>query len=442
MGILFLANDNSCKEQVVNIAKNPVQKVWLNRNFRLLWAGQGASLLGDQFELIAAPWLVLKLTHDPLALGFMLALSSVPRALFMLIGGAITDRFSARNVMLLSDVFRLALTVFMTILIFTGDVQTWILYVFAILYGLVSGFFNPASSSIVPRLVEKEDLSSGNALIQGTAQLTSFAGPVLAGGLIALFSGPSSVGTEGIALEFGLDALSFLVSILTLWQIRPTETRNTSIPDNVLNSIKEGIQFAVQDSSLKVIFIMIAAANLFFVGPLLVGMPVLAQERLAGSAATFGLIMSAYGGGNVLGISSAASLPKPKAELLNGLIAGLFALFGLALAAFAFVSSTWPAFGILFVLGLGNGYFAITLITLLQQRTPSDRIGRIMSMVLFANVGLVPISQALSGIIIKFDIRALFIGAGLLMMLLSVLAAANREARSLGNNLMNASPAE
>jgi predicted MFS family arabinose efflux permease len=171
-------------------------------------------------------------------------------------------------------------------------------------------------------------------------------------------------------------------------------------------------------------------------------MPVLAQQRLAGGAVAFGLIMSAYGGGNVLGILTAGSLPKPKAGLLNSLLVGLFASFGLALAAFTFVNSTWVAFVMLFVLGVGNGYFAITLITLLQQRTPSDRIGRIMSMVLFANVGLAPISQALSGTIIKFDLQCLFIGAGVLMVLLAGWVAVNREARALGDNLFNASPAD
>ena len=190
----------------MNASNNPILKVYRNHNFRLLWAGQGASLLGDQFELIAAPWLVLKLTHDPLALGFVLALSSIPRALFMLVGGAITDRFSARSVMLISDILRLGLTAVMAVLIFSVGLQTWMLYAFALLFGLVSGFFNPAANSIVPHLIGKEDLRSGNSLIQGTAQLTSFAGPVLAGGLIALFSSSSSVGTAGIALAFGLDA--------------------------------------------------------------------------------------------------------------------------------------------------------------------------------------------------------------------------------------------
>lgn len=440
--MLFSSTDFSNKEQMMATSNSPFQKIFHNRNFRLLWIGQGASLLGDQFELIAAPWLVLKLTHDPLALGFVLALSSIPRALFMLVGGAITDRFSARNVMLISDILRLGLTAMMAFLIFTNMLQTWILYVFAFLFGLVSGFFNPASNSIVPHMIGKEDLRAGNSLIQGTAQLTSFAGPVLAGGLIALFSSSASGGTEGIALAFALDAISFLISIMTLWQIRQQEIGNNRANDHILKSIFEGLQFVLQDSSLKVSLILISAANLFFVGPLYVGMPVLAQLRLAGGAAAFGLIMSAYGGGNLLGILSAGSLPKPKASLLNRLIVGLFALFGLMLATFAFVTSTWMAFGMLLVLGVGNGYLAITLITLIQQRIPTGKIGRIMSMVLFANVGLVPVSQALSGIIIKFSLQYLFIGAGILMIMLAGWAALNRETRSLGSSLLSASPAD
>jgi MFS family permease len=88
---------------------NPLQNAFRNPNFRLLWAGQATSILGDQFSMIAMPWLVLKLTgSDPVALGTVLALGSVPRALFMLLGGAVTDRLSQRMVMLISDILRLA----------------------------------------------------------------------------------------------------------------------------------------------------------------------------------------------------------------------------------------------------------------------------------------------------------------------------------------------
>ena len=78
-------------------------------DFRLLWAGESISLLGDQFYLIALPWLVLQVTGNALALGTVLALASIPRALFMLIGGAFVDRFSPRLIMLLSNFARMVL---------------------------------------------------------------------------------------------------------------------------------------------------------------------------------------------------------------------------------------------------------------------------------------------------------------------------------------------
>jgi len=426
----------------MNAKPNPIQNVLQNRNFRLLWAGQGISLLGDQFELIAAPWLVLKLTGDPLALGSVLALSSIPRALFMLVGGAITDRFSPRTIMLVSDAVRLALTALMAALIFTNGLQVWMLYAFALLYGLVSGFFNPAASSVVPHIVARSDLQAGNSLIQGTAQLTNFVGPILAGSLIGLFGQDPAAGNTGIALAFALDSLSFLGSILTLVAMNAIHPVAAAGAENVLASIRNGVRFALQDSFLRVMLVLIAGANLLFVGPLLVGMPVLAQLRLAGGALAYGLVMSAYGGGNLLGILLAGSLPKPNGKQLNRLVVALVSSFGLALAAFAFITSTWLAFAILLVVGVGNGYFAITAITLLQQRTPAGKLGRIMSLVLFANVGLVPVSQALSGLFIKLSLEGLFLGAGILMIGLAAWVALDREARQMGSQLLAPAPAE
>ena len=107
--------------------KNSLRNVFSIRDFRLLFAGVSTSLLGDQFTLIATPWLVLQLTGDPVALGTVLALEGIPRALFMLFGGAITDRFSPRIIMLASDIARLILAGLMTAVVFTGIVQLWML---------------------------------------------------------------------------------------------------------------------------------------------------------------------------------------------------------------------------------------------------------------------------------------------------------------------------
>jgi MFS family permease len=429
----------------MNAKENPMKKVFSNHNFRYLWAGQGISTLGDQFEMIAAPWLVLNLTNDPLALGTVMALSSVPRAIFMLVGGAITDRFSARTIMLTSDVIRLVLTLLIALVVFTGAIQIWMLYAFALLFGLIGGFFSPAASSILPHIVAKDDIAAGNSLVQGTAQLANFVGPVLAGGLIALFANTpgagSSIGMTGIALAFVLDALSFLVSILTLLAMNRVEVPRDEAAEDVWSAIKNGIRYAASDPLLRTMLLLVSAANLFFTGPLLVGIPVLAQMRLTGGAAAYGLIMGAYAGGNLVGILLGGSLPRPKPGQLNSMLVALLASFAAALIAFAYIRSTWLAFAVLLAQGVGNGYFAVTVFTLLQQRTPVHMTGRVMSLMLFSSAGLMPISQALSGFFIKLSLEGLFIAAGLLMLSLAVWTALDRSARTLGSLILDQSPA-
>ena len=87
------------------------------REFRLFWIGTPTSLIGDQLSFVALPWLVLKLTGDPLAMGSVIAVAAVPRAVFMLLGGALTDRFSPRIVMLLSNLVRLVSVLVLAVLV-------------------------------------------------------------------------------------------------------------------------------------------------------------------------------------------------------------------------------------------------------------------------------------------------------------------------------------
>ena len=128
------------------------------RNFRLLWIGEGISLLGDQFYMIALPWLVLSLTGNALAVGTVMAMAGIPRALFMLVGGALTDRFTPRKLMINSNLARMVLTGLLAALVATNLIQIWMLYGFALFFGLADAFFFPAQSAIVPQLVDKDRL--------------------------------------------------------------------------------------------------------------------------------------------------------------------------------------------------------------------------------------------------------------------------------------------
>ena len=400
-------------------AKNPMLTVLSIRDFRLLFAGVSTSLLGDQFALIATPWLVLQLTGDPLALGLVLALEGVPRALFMLFGGAITDRFSPRLIMLASDLVRFLLAGLMALVVFTGAVQMWMLYGFGLGFGLVAGFAVPAGNSIVPLLVKEKDLQAGNSIIMGVGQLVGFVGPVVAGILIGRFS----QSLLGIGLAFGIDAVTFAVSAVTLGLMRGggklAGSAGDSGQEDIWSAIMSGLKYVWDDQALRLIFLVIAAVNFLFVGPVLVGAPVLADQRLPEGAVAFGLLMSGFAMGNLGGFLLAGALPRPTGRIMRGLLIGLLAVFGLAMAVVGFVSSTWLDVSLMVCLGLGNGYVTIILFTWVQTRTPKTMLGRIMSLLMLSSAGLVPVSQAISGAIGAWNLTLLFVLAGGLIVLMT-----------------------
>ncbi len=420
--------------------KHPMLRILSLRDFRLLFSGTTTSLLGDQFAFIATPWLVLKMTGDPLALGIVLALEGIPRAVFMLLGGAITDRLSPRLIMLTSDVIRGVLTVLMAVVVFTGTVQMWMVYAFGLGFGLVAGFAIPASNSIVPRLVTQQDLPAGNSIMMGASQLIGFIGPTVAGILIGGFS----QSPLGIGLAFAIDAASFAVSVITLWLMhgggRQPSSAGSTAEEGVWASILAGLNTLWDDKVLRLMFVVITAMNFLFVGPLLVGIPVLAKQRLPEGALAFGLLISAYSGGNLAGYLLAGSLPRPGGKVMRIFIVVLLAVFGLVLGSFGFIRSTWVDFALMLLLGLGNGYLSITLFTWMQTRTPKEMLGRMMSILMLSNTGLVPISQAISGAVSRWSLTGLFASAGLLILLVTLWAAPQPELKAFSESLAAAQP--
>lgn len=406
------------------------------RDFRLLFSGSAISLLGDQFALIATPWLVLKLTNDPLVLGVVLALEGIPRAMFMLLGGAITDRFSPRLIMLVSDIIRLILTGIMAFVIITGLIQIWMLYAFGLGFGLVAGFALPAQNSIVPVIVDEKDLQAGNSLILIIAQLAGFVGPTIAGIIIGKHKGSYS----GISVAFTVDAVTFGISAACLWLMRKGgiqhHNEDQDRKESIWTSIAAGVKYMWNDAEMRLIFLVLMTVNFLLIGPILVGIPVLAKQRLTDGAAAFGLLMSAFAGGNMIGYLVAGSFPRPGGLVMRMIIMALFTAFGLVVGSLGFVPSTWVDFSTLFLLGLGNGYIAIILFTWIQTRTPKEMLGRIMSIVMFSNVGLVPVSQAISGAISKWSLTFLFASAGVLVLLVTIWTAFQPAMKSFSESLI------
>lgn len=137
--------------------------------------------------------------------------------------------------------------------------------------------------------------------------------------------------------------------------------------------------------------------------------------------------MSAYAGGNLGGYLIAGSLPRPSGILMRIIMISLLLAFGFVIGSLGFIPSTWVDFGLLLLVGLGNGYFAIIFFTWRQMRTPREMLGRIMSIVILSGNGLVPISQAISGAVSKWSLNALFAPAGTFVLFVTVRAAFHPE---------------
>jgi MFS family permease len=405
------------------------------RNFRLLWIGEGISLLGDQFYMIALPWLVLQLTGSALALGTIMALASIPRAVFMLVGGAFVDRFSPRSVMMASNFARFVLVGLLSALVLTGAIRVEMLYVFALAFGLADAFYFPAQGAIVPQVLPVEQLQAGNTLVQGTAQLSVFLGPVLAGASIALL-GQAADGApdlRGVGIAFAIDMLSFVASLVSLIMMRiPSVAQQAGEPQHVIESIKEGLAYVWSRMVLRIFFLLIVAINFLVLGPLTVGIPVLADTRLPEGAAAFGIIMSAFGGGALIGIVLSSILPTPKPEHLGTLLLLIISSLGVGVALMPLFASTAAIAVIALLIGVTTGYQRMLFFTWLQKRIPRELMGRVMGLLFFCAIGLAPVSNALAGAMLEINLNALFIGAGLLMAALSLLSIMLPETRRMG----------
>jgi MFS family permease len=393
-------------------------------------------MLGDQFHNIAAVWLVLLLTADPLALGAVLALSGISQAIFSLFGGAVIDRFSPRRVMLFADLARLFLTAYLAAKIYTGTLQLWMIFAYAVVMGAILGIFGPASNSIVPRILPEKDLQNGNLVIQGSARLIGILGPILAVGLIAALADEYL----GIAILIALDSITFLASIITLWLMhtggKMAAAEGKINFSAVMSSTREGISYVVNTPSLYFLFSMVAVAGFAFTGPLMVGIPYLAETRFPEGVTAYGIILSGFAAGNLLGILLSTRVPAPNKKRSHVLLAAIFIAFGVGLAALAWVSTAWLAAFDLFIMGLLNGYILILVLTGLQRNTPQDILGRVMSTAIFANMALIPFSQAISGAVLRWKTEILFLGASILMIGAAIYIYVSRDKYRIGDYLL------
>lgn len=407
-----------------------------DRNFLWLLIGAVASMLGDQFTLIALPWLVLKMTGDPLVLGTVLALISVPRALFMLIGGALVDRHSPKRVLMLTKYVNTVLLGLLAALVLVDGLTLWMIYLLAFAIGLSTAFSIPSGTAMLPSVVPPEQLQAANSIMLGLRQASMFLGPVLAGVLIVV-SGDGAPGsaeaTRGTGIAFALDAFSFALSAWTLAKVVPLHGQSPLVPQAVFSAVAEGLRFFWRDSTLRACFLYWGAIALLIHGPVQIALPLLATQLDLGAAA-FGIMLGAHGAGTLAGMVLSGIKPRLRVGTLGLTLLLVDAAIGLLFIPMGQITSTWQGALLLGVIGLLGGFMQVAVFTWIQRRVPQAMLGRAMSLFMFIFMGLAPLSAAVAGWLMRsITLGQLFAGSGMVLVGLVLLALATSRIRHLSD---------
>jgi MFS family permease len=390
-----------------------------NRDFRYLWVGNTISGCGDQFFLVALPWLILQLTGSGAVLGGIMMVEAIPRAALMLIGGAVTDRFSPRKIMILTAAVRALLVATLAVFIWKHHVEVWQIYVLSFFFGVADAFAAPAAQTLLPLLVVPEQLPAANALSQGTQQLAMLAMPAPAGIIIAAF---------GVASAFSIDAISFLFIIAALLRLRdPPQVETANSRSNIVHSILEGLRYVRNDVALRTLLLVASVLNFCIAGPLSVGLAFLAKSEF-GSPTAFGLLVSSVAAGSLVGLLLAAARQQRKR---GWLLLFVSVVVGICTASIGLLSQLWFLLPVLFVMSASAGFLNVHLLAWFQQRVDRAMLGRVMSVLMFASLGLMPLSLAAAGVAVQWSLRGMFAGAGALVLVVACIAALQRPVREI-----------
>ncbi len=400
------------------------------RDFRLLWIGQGVSLFGDQFYLVALPWLTLQLTGSSLALGTVLVLAGGSRAIFQLFGGALSDRVAARVLMIVSNVARALATAAIMTLVITGVVQLWHLYLLSIIFGALDAFFVPAIFSVVPMLIAREILGAGNALLRGTSRFMALIGPAIAGLVVS---------HQNLGTAFAVDAATFVFAAFMIGLMNERRRPGGDQPDSedsegalrskgLLTSIGEGLRYAWKQPLIRALLFFIAAFEFSFVGPFSVGLAAMAKVRFETGASALGWMLSAFGGGMLAGTILAGSIRAPRRRGL--LIISVSVLCGVGLILLGFAANVASASVILAFIGVGGGVVNILVLGLLQSETDRRLLGRVMGFLLFGSILMETVSYAVAGVVADANLTVLFVIGGAIMLVISALSMSGQTLRA------------
>ena len=357
-----------------------------HRDFRLLWTGMCVSLVGDGVFLVALAWQAYELWNSPTAMALAGIAMTVPMVAFLLVGGAVSDRFERRRVLLASDVVRCAAIGAVAVLSALGALQLWELVALVAVYGAAAAFFGPAFDAITPDLLPPGELGQANALDQLIRPVAMrLLGPALGGALIA---------GAGLPAAFALDAVSFAVSAGAVLLMRGGRVP-AGAGGSLAGDVRTGLDYVRRHTWLWGTFGAAAIAYLLFLGPTEVLVTSIVKNELGGGAADLGIVFAAGGVGSVLCALLMGQTGLPRRSITFMYVAWTAATF--AVAGYGLATSVWQLMAACFVFNALETAGTIVWATAKQTHVPTALLGRVSSLDWLISIGLLPLSFALTG---------------------------------------------
>ncbi|MBN1316984.1 MAG: MFS transporter [Anaerolineales bacterium] len=353
------------------------------RNYRLYYIGQIISTSGTFMQSVAQAWLVLKLTNSGTALGLATALQYLPILILGPYGGVIADRTIKRKLLYFTQSASGILALILGVLVATGLVRLWMVYILSFCLGMVTVFDNPTRQSFYVEMVGPDNLRNAVTLYSTLINLARIIGPAIAGALIA---------AVGLAPCFIINGVSYVAVVIMLSMMHPNELQVTPPAPRTKGQIKEGFKYVFSKPVIGSTLLMMA-----IIGTLTfefqVSLPLIAQFTFNGDASSYAFLTSSMGFGAAIGGIFIASRKGITPDKL--IIAALF--FGLAILAASFMPSLLLTGLALVLVGLCSINFSSLGNTILQLESSPQMRGRVMSFWSVAFLGSTTIGGPIVG---------------------------------------------
>jgi MFS family permease len=353
--------------------------------FRNYFFARSFSMLGDAIVPVALAFAVLDIEKSASALGLVLAAYTVPRVLFILVGGVWADRLPRNLVMVATDVLRFGSQGTAAVLLISGHAEVWHLIALNLVHGLGASFFVPAATGLVPQLVSPARLQEANGLLSLTGSGFEVLSPVIGGTLVA---------TVGPGWALGIDAVTFLVSAAFLVRLTIPEAP-MRVAASFFSELRGGWREFTSRTWLWVDGVYSALGNAAILAPVWALGPLVAEESLDG-ASSWATIVAAFGLGSVLGGLASIRL-KPDRPIFVGV--ATLSLLALPPALLAGPAPTAAIAAGAFAGGFGLIFFNTLFETTVQEQVPPDALSRVVSIDWLLSLALYPIGLAAAGFV-------------------------------------------